>query len=545
GFASWDGGNCTWGGRVEAIGTIPVVPTESPILNSEPVISPIIEPVAAPVSALKPNQRPSIPYPSKFHDQKLCDKANDQRDKIFQIFKDLNFNISFADALILMLKFGPSIKSLLTNKDKLCELARTLLNEHCSAVLLKKLPEKLGDPSNDFLLEEVDAFLALKDDPTSPEVDQSYVYTKGDILLLEAFLNDDPSSPPPNKGNYLPQVRKELKIYDAKTDKSSIDEPREVKLKDLPPHLEYPFLEGDDKLPVIIAKDLSMEEKTALVTVLKSHKFIQDFSKIARPMTRLLEKDTLFFFSKECVEAFQTLKRKLTEAPILIAPDWVMSFELICDANDFAIGAVLRQRQEKHFRPIHYANFANYHTGNFIVKGMSSQQKNKFFKDVKQYFWDDPFLFKICADQVIRRYVHDQEAIDILKACHYRPTEGHHDPNYTAKKVFDSGFYWPTIYRDAQDLVKNYDVCQRQEKISQRDEMLQNSIQVCEIFDIWGIDFMGLFPSSRRNKYILLAVEYMSKWVEAKALPTNDARVVSKFHKFIFARFGTPPSHYQ
>nr|GFC61603.1 reverse transcriptase domain-containing protein [Tanacetum cinerariifolium] len=99
-----------------------------------------------------------------------------------------------------------------------------------------------------FLLEEVDAFLALEDDPTSPEVDQPYFDPKGDILLLEAFLND------------------------AKTDKSSIDEPPKVELKDLPPHIEYAFLEGDDKLPGIIVKDLSVEEKTALITVLKSNK---------------------------------------------------------------------------------------------------------------------------------------------------------------------------------------------------------------------------------------------------------------------------------
>nr|GEZ52739.1 reverse transcriptase domain-containing protein [Tanacetum cinerariifolium] len=125
---------------------------------------------------------------------------------------------------------------------------------------------------SDFLLKEVDAFLALEDDPTSPEVDQSYVDTEGDILLFEAFLNDDPSLPPPNQGNYLPQVRKELKICEAKSDKSSINEPPEVKLKDLPPHLEYAFLEGDDKLPFIIAKDWSVEEKTALITVLKSHR---------------------------------------------------------------------------------------------------------------------------------------------------------------------------------------------------------------------------------------------------------------------------------
>ncbi|GKC39041.1 reverse transcriptase domain-containing protein, partial [Tanacetum coccineum] len=134
----------------------------------------------------------------------------------------------------------------------------------------------------DFLLEEVDAFLALEDDPTSPEDDRFYGDSDllrpllpsgiGDILLLEAFLNDDPSLPPPTQGMYLPEIRKELKICEAKNDKSSIDEPPEVELKDLPPHLEYAFLEGDDKLPVIIAKDLSVEEKAALIKVLKSHK---------------------------------------------------------------------------------------------------------------------------------------------------------------------------------------------------------------------------------------------------------------------------------
>ncbi|GJW45918.1 reverse transcriptase domain-containing protein [Tanacetum coccineum] len=253
-------------------------------------------------------------------------------------------------------------------------------------------------------------------------------------------------------------------------------------------------------------------------------RFIQDFSKIARPMTHLLEKETPFIFSKECIEAFETLKMKLTQAPILVAPDWDLPFEIMCDASDFAVGAVLGQRKTKHFQPIHYASktmteaqahytttekellavvyafekfrpylvlsksivytdhsalkyllakqdakprllrwilllqefdvvirdkkgaenlaadhlsrlenphqselekkeitetfpletlgmvtfrgddnapwfadFANYHAGNFVIKGMSSQQKRKFFKDVKHYFWDDPFLFKICA----------------------------------------------------------------------------------------------------------------------------------------------------
>nr|GEW16964.1 DNA-directed DNA polymerase [Tanacetum cinerariifolium] len=310
-----------------------------------------------------------------------------------------------------------------------------------------------------------DVYVKVGDHSLRPEelllmCSKPYLDLEGDILLLEAFLNDDPSLPPPNHGNYMPEVRKELKICKSKSDKSSVDEPPVVELKDLPPHLEYALLEGDDKLPVIIAKDLSVEEKTALITVLKSHKrgiawklfdikgidpefcthktlieedfepairrkphspthmerlliaacllgyamlqefflklslpfrkdaeeakvdvitklphpttikgirsflghagfyrlFIKDFSKIARPMTRLLEKDTPFIFSQEYVEAFQTLKRKLTKASILIAPDWDMPFEFMCDANDFAIGAVLGQRQDKHFRPIHYAS---------------------------------------------------------------------------------------------------------------------------------------------------------------------------------------------
>nr|GEY33324.1 reverse transcriptase domain-containing protein [Tanacetum cinerariifolium] len=304
---------------------------------------------------------------------------------------------------------------------------------------------------SDFLLEETDAFLAIDDEPISPKINGCYYDSEGDILLLEEFLNDDPSSPP------LPS--QELKVVKPTNEKSSIDEPPVVELKDLPPHLEYAFLEGDDKLPILITKDLKDEEKTTLTKVLKSHKqalawqlsdikvfmddflvfensfktclshlykmlkrcedtnlclnwekihfmikegiilghkiskngievdkakvdvitklpqpttvkgirsflghsgfyrrFIQDFSKIAQPMTRLLEKDTPFFFSKECIESFQTLKRILIKAPILVSPDWDLPFELMCDASDFAKGTVLWQRKTKHFQLIHYAS---------------------------------------------------------------------------------------------------------------------------------------------------------------------------------------------
>nr|GFC20685.1 reverse transcriptase domain-containing protein [Tanacetum cinerariifolium] len=137
-----------------------------------------------------------------------------------------------------------------------------------SATSLTLTPFENGD----FLLEEVDAYLAVEDEPTSSEFHQSYLDAEGDILFLVAFLNDDPSLLLRNQRNYPPEVRKELNICEAKFDKYSVDEPPVVELKILSPHLEYAFLEGDDKLPVIIAKDLSVEEKTALITVLKSHK---------------------------------------------------------------------------------------------------------------------------------------------------------------------------------------------------------------------------------------------------------------------------------
>nr|GEX14287.1 reverse transcriptase domain-containing protein [Tanacetum cinerariifolium] len=337
----------------------PVVQVETPVPNSELVIAPVAEPVVAPVSAPKPNQKPSIPYPSRLHDQKLRDKNNDQKEKIFKIFQDLNFNISFVDALTLD-DLGASINLMplsIWNKLSLPELTPTLMTLeladrsssrpigvaedvfvkvrmfHFSAnfvvvdfdadprvllilersflktkrALIDVYPGELtlrvnneavtfnldqtsrystnyndmtanridvidlaceeysqevlgffdviasGNPTpyydpivstssptltpfrdSDFLLEEVNAFLALEDDPTLQEVDHSYYDIKGDILLLEAFLNDDPSLPPPNQGMYLPQ--------------------------------------GDDKLPVIIAKDLSVKEKAALINVLNSHK---------------------------------------------------------------------------------------------------------------------------------------------------------------------------------------------------------------------------------------------------------------------------------
>nr|GEZ49306.1 retrovirus-related Pol polyprotein from transposon 17.6 [Tanacetum cinerariifolium]GEZ68816.1 retrovirus-related Pol polyprotein from transposon 17.6 [Tanacetum cinerariifolium] len=316
-----------------------VVPTESPILTSEPVISPIIEPAASPVSAPKPNQRPSIPYPSRLQDQKLPLADLDANNNLMPLsvwnklslsdlsptcmtleladrlishpvgvaedvfvkvgtfhfsadFIVVNFDVDPRVPLILgrsFLKTGRALIDIFEGELTLCvgkeamtfnldQTSRYSANYNdMTANQIDVIDMACEEYSQEVLgfsdvIVKVDAFLALEDDPTSPEVDQSYLCTEGDILLLEAFLNDDPSLPPPNQGNYMPEVRKELKIREAKSDKSSIDEPPEVELKDLPPHLEYAFLEGDEKFPVIIAKYLSVEEKTTLITVLKSDK---------------------------------------------------------------------------------------------------------------------------------------------------------------------------------------------------------------------------------------------------------------------------------
>nr|GFB70650.1 reverse transcriptase domain-containing protein [Tanacetum cinerariifolium] len=160
-----------------------------------------------------PNLKPSIPYASRRDNEKRRDQANEQNEKFYEIFKEMSFEISFTDALILMPKFASTLKALIENEEKLSEMARTTMSEHCSTVILNKLPRKLDDPSK-FLIpcefSGMDECLALAD--------------------------------------------------------------LEVELKDLPHHLEYAFLEGDDKLPVIIAKELRSEEKAALIKVLKSHK---------------------------------------------------------------------------------------------------------------------------------------------------------------------------------------------------------------------------------------------------------------------------------
>nr|GEU88501.1 reverse transcriptase domain-containing protein [Tanacetum cinerariifolium] len=880
-------------------------------------VQPLVVPISIPepdVSRTQP--KPTIPYPSRLNDQKLREKATNQMEKFFQIFHDLHFDISFADALLLMPKFASTIKSFLTNKDKLFELAKVPLNENCSAMLLKKLPEKIRDleltPTR-MTLELADRSITrlkgvakdvfvkvgkfhfptdfvvvdFKADPRAPLIlgrsflrtgralidvygeeitirvndesvtfnlnqtmrysstyDDNYV-NRVDVIDIacEEFVQDvldfqynskssNPtlvSNPSNSESDFckepivkssLPTLTSfgenpfqlppmDLKLAEESKAKSSIEEPPELELKELPSHLEYAFLEESDKLPVIIAKDLKDVEKEALIKVLKSHKraiawkisdikgidprfcthkilmeedyklavqsqrmvnpkihdvikkevinlldvdmiypisdspwvspihcvpkkggmtvvanenneliptrlvtgwrvcidyrklndatrkdhfplpfmdqmlerlvendlycfldgfsgyfqilidpqdqekttftcpygtfayrrmpfglcnapgtfqkcmiaifhdmiektmevfmddfsvswdsfsscltnldkmlkrceetnlvdrakvdviaklphpttvkgvrsflghagfyrrFIQDFSKIAKPMTHLLEKETPFVFSKECVDAFNTLKKKLTEALILVIPDWNLPFELMCDASDFAIGAVLGQRKTKHFQPIHYAS-----------KMMTKAQihytttEKEMLAVVYAFEKFRPYLVLsksiVYTDHSALKYLLNKQDAK-LRLLRWVLLLQEFDITILDKKGSENlaADHLSRLENPHKDVLENKNISENFPLETLGSLSCDSTPWFADIANFHAgnfikKDFMGPFPSSKGNKYILVAVGYLSKWVEAKALPTNDARVVVKFLKSLFFQFGIP-----
>ncbi|CAM8950745.1 unnamed protein product [Rhodiola kirilowii] len=345
-------------------------------------------------------------------------------------------------------------------------------------------------------------------------------------------------------------------------------------------------------------------------------RFIKDFSKIAKPLTHLLCNDVKFDFDEGCLGAFEKLKKALVSAPIVQPPKWDLPFELMCDASDFAIGAVLGQRVDKRlhvvyyvskvldnaqsnytttekellavvyafekFRPYlvgsktivytdhaaikylmakkdakprlirwvlllqefnieikdkkgvenvvadhlsriehfdtkwfsmpirdsflgeyllsvqdeapWYADYVNYLTCDILPNDLDHNQKRKFLHDVSRYFWDDPFLYKLCADGIYRKCVTKDDAKGIIDCCHSSSYGGHGSTSKTVAKVLQSGFYWPNIFKDTYEFVKSCNECQRTGNIARRDEMPQRGILEVEIFDVWGVDFMGPLP---------------------------------------------------
>ncbi|KAJ0510885.1 putative nucleotidyltransferase, Ribonuclease H [Helianthus annuus] len=363
-------------------------------------------------------------------------------------------------------------------------------------------------------------------------------------------------------------------------------------------------------------------------------RFIKSFSDIIKPLCNLLLKYKTFDFDKNCQNAFNILKQKLVEAPILQSPNWSLPFEIMCDAIDYAVGAVLGQRVDKKPVAIYYASktlsdaqlnytttekellavvyaldkFRAYiwgtkvnvysdhsavrdkkgsenvvadHLSRLVVEEDSSREEiNENFPDaqilkvsilpwyanivnylvtgdlpahwdkrkrlhflsqIKYYTIEEPDLFKICPDQVVRRCIPDKEIPSVLMHLHSFACGGHFIGHKTGHQVLNSGLYWPTIFKDAFNFTKNCVECEKLGGISKRDEMPMQPILIVDIFYVWGIDFMGPFPNSHGNLYILVAVDYVSKWVEAIATKTNDHTVVYNFVQTnIISRFGIP-----
>nr|GEY75066.1 reverse transcriptase domain-containing protein [Tanacetum cinerariifolium] len=520
-----------------------------------------VQPLVVPISISKPNvlrtqSKPTIPYPSKLNDQKL-------------------------------------LKSLLANKDKLFDLAKVPLNENCSAMLLKKLPEKLGDPGKflipyDFTRMEV--CHALSDlgesinlmplsiwkklslpelTPTRMTLELAYrsitcpkrvskdVFVKVGkfhfptdswLLILEA----DPRVSLILGRSFLRTGRALIDVYGEEITLRVNEESVTFNLNQT---MRYSSTYNDNSVNRIDVIDIACEEfvqdvlnfqynpKSSNRTLVfdplipKNDVSKEPIVKSSSPtLTPFGESD---FFLEEIEDflnddsipmgiensvydpegALKYLLNKQDAKPRLLR--WVLLLQ------EFDI-TILDKKGSENLVADHISRLENPHKD--VLEN----------KDINENFPLETLGSLSSNNQIIRCCVHGQEAFDILKACYEGPTRGYHGANLTAKKVFDTGFFWPSIYRDAHDMIKTCDMCQRQRKISQRDEMPQNTIQVCEIFDVWGIDFMGPFPSSKGNKYILVAVDYLSKWVEAKALPTNDARVVVKLLKSLFSRFGIP-----
>ncbi|XP_073138992.1 uncharacterized protein [Henckelia pumila] len=205
------------------------------------------------------------------------------------------------------------------------------------------------------------------------------------------------------------------------------------------------------------------------------------------------------------LEAFQILKQKLKPAAVIVAPDWSLPFELMCDASDIALGSVLGKKRDKEFgleivgRKGSENQVAD-HLSRLENQRTETQVIHDEFPD--EQLFEDPFLFKICADGIIRRCIPAEEESSIPSHCHTSPTGGHFDAGRTAAKVLQSGFYWSSLFKDAYAYVIACDACQRIGNISRRHEMPLNDIFVCKVFDVWGIDFMGPFSVSEENKYI-------------------------------------------
>ncbi|XP_020272502.1 uncharacterized protein LOC109847682 [Asparagus officinalis] len=525
--------------------------------------------------------KPPLPFPQRLAKAKL----EKQFGNFLEILKKLHINISFTEAISQMPSYAKFLKEIISNKMKLEEYETVALTEECSAIIQNKLPPKLKDPGSfsiPCVIGDVSINRALCD--LGASVGKFFIPV--DFVILEI---EEDSNIPIILGR--PFLATACAIIDVKNGKLSLNIGGKMIEFDLSNTMKLPLTNKICYRVDVI--DKCTHEQIAnnnsadpLEKCLVSDGSINDEDPEVAAYAQSLESTSTAPLRNAKLERLM-LKEALITAPIMQPPDWNLPFEVMIDASDYAVGAVLGQRKDKIVHAIYYASHTldeaqvNYATTEKeLLAVVFAFDKFRSYLVGVQKIKDKKGTENLVADHLSRMKPesHDREEDELLidesfpddqllaierldapwyadfvnylvcgvlppdlsyqqKKKFFADLKGHASTSKTAAKVLQSGFYWPSLFWDARQFVKSCDSCQRTGNISKRHEMPLHSTLEIEVFDVWGIDFMGPFPSLCNNKFILVAVDYVSKWVEAIASPTNDAKVVVKlFKNVIFPR---------
>ncbi|XP_075084858.1 uncharacterized protein LOC142168097 [Nicotiana tabacum] len=543
-----------------------------------------------------PAARPPPPFL-----QRLKKKSDDRMyNKFPDMLSQIQLNLPLVDVLREIPKYAKYIKDIVANKRQFTEFETVELTEECTSRIQRKLPQKLKDPGSFTIPVRIANFIILDYEidehvpiilgrPLLETADAVIKVREGKMILrvdnVEAFFNVYKAIQLPNHYEDLAMISV-IEIEEEKYDMGAyLDDSLEKALmlfdiidlddevKEMVHHLDAcAYIKGmidfepldrqtrppPSYIPVITRYQL--HQRTTFIYPYGTYSFKRmSFGLCNVPATfQRCEETSLVLNWKKChfmvregiqhehkvskdglevdkakVDAIEKLSKE-SEA------SWDMHISIVDSLKNSKISAPLCRLLEKD-TPFKFDEHRLKAYEELKETELSPNGNRKFMHDVRFYLWDEPFLFKHCADHLVCRCVPEEEMEAILHDYHASPYGRHHGRDKITAKVLQSVFYWPILFKDAHAFVKKCVICQRTGTISRRHEMPLKGIYEVEIFDVWGIDFMGLFSSSNGHRYILLAVDYVSKWAEVVALSTNDAKVVVNFvKKNILTRFGTP-----
>nr|XP_009615814.1 uncharacterized protein LOC104108477 [Nicotiana tomentosiformis] len=496
-----------------------------------------------------PAARPPPPFL-----QRLKKKSDDRMyNKFPDMLSQIQLNLPLVDVLREIPKYAKYIKDIVANKRQFTEFETVKLTEECTSRIQRKLPQKLKDPGSftipvriDFIIldYEIDEHVPIiLGRPLLETADAVIKVREGKMILrvdnVEAFFNVYKAIQLPNHYEDLAMISV-IEIEEEKYDMGAyLDDSLEKAL------MLFNSIDLDDEVKEMDRHKSSVEQQRRLNPVMKEVRttFIypygtysfkrMSFGLCNVPATfQRCEETSLVLNWKKC----HFMVREGIQHEHKVSKDGLE----VDKAKVDAIEKLSKEFLEKD-TPFKFDEHRLKAYEELKETELSPNGNRKFMHDVRFYLWDEPFLFKHCADHLVCRCVPEEEMEAILHDYHASPYGRHHGRDKITAKVLQSVFYWPILFKDAHAFVKKCVICQRTGTISRRHEMPLKGIYEVEIFDVWGIDFMGLFSSSNGHRYILLAVDYVSKWAEVVALSTNDAKVVVNFvKKNILTRFGTP-----